>query len=79
MDFQAFWRKNESISQTLTDLAKKVNIICATSSAAESAFSVAGFIQRKHRSNLKSKRLRFSILLREKRKIRALKHKLFPE
>ena len=41
-------------------------------SPSESTFSIAGYLQRKARSNLSSKNLRFSILSKEIEKIREL-------
>ena len=53
----------------LTILVSKTNIVMATSCAAESAFSIAGYLDRKSRSRLSSKTLRFSILSKEEAKI----------
>ena len=41
----------------------------ATSFASESAFSVAGYIQRKERTRLSSKNLRFTILAKQMDKL----------
>ncbi len=41
----------------------------STSCASESAFSIAGYIDRKTRARLSSKTLRYSILTREEEKI----------
>ena len=42
----------------------------ATSCASESAFSIAGYLQRKARSSLSSMTLRFSMLCKESNKIK---------
>jgi hypothetical protein len=49
----------------LFNLLLRTNIICATSVPSESAFSVAGYIQRKERCRLKSKNLRFLMLTKQ--------------
>ena len=41
----------------------------ATSCASESAFSIGGYIDRKNRSRLSGKTLRYSILTKEEEKI----------
>ena len=53
----------------MSAVVKEVCIIMATSCASESAFSVAGYLQRKARSSLSSKALRYSILTKEAPKI----------
>ena len=54
----------------LSATIKAINIICATSCPSEAAFSVAGYIQRKNRSRLSSKNLRYSMMLKEHEKIK---------
>ena len=49
----------------------------STSCAAESAFSIAGYIDRKSRARLSSKILRFSILSKEEEKINNIKQELY--
>ncbi len=48
---------------------KKINIISATSAPSESAFSVAGYIQRRERSRLSSQNLRYSLLTKQADKL----------
>lgn len=57
----------------LKEIVKKVNIICATSCPSESAFSIAGYIERKSRSRLNSKTLRYTILCKEESKIKNIR------
>ena len=52
---------------------RKTNIICATSCASESAFSIAGYIQRRNRSSLSSQVLRYSIMCKDAAKIEEIK------
>ena len=49
--------------------AQRFYIMSATSVASESAFSVAGYIQRKERTRLSSKNLRFTILAKQMDKL----------
>ena len=71
-EIEEFWKKNISIMPKLASLVKKYLIIPGSSVASESAFSIANFIQRKERSSLSSKNLRYSILLRENEKIKTI-------
>jgi hypothetical protein len=48
----------------LARLVRHYCIMPMTSVASESAFSMAGYIQRKHRSSLSATTLRYSMLLR---------------
>ncbi len=48
----------------------------STSCAAESAFSIAGYIDRKSWARLSSKTLRFSILSKEEEKINNIKQEV---
>ncbi|MBY0580648.1 MAG: hAT family dimerization domain-containing protein [Rickettsiales bacterium] len=64
--FDEFWYKYEN---DIPMLASKVREVCtspASSVGPESSFSVANFIHRKERSNLSSRNLRYSMLLKEK-------------
>ena len=49
----------------------------STSCVAESAFSIAGYIDRNSRARLSSKTLRFSILSKEEEKINNIKQELY--
>ncbi|CAF0754591.1 unnamed protein product [Brachionus calyciflorus] len=71
-ELESFWKKNMALLPKLASLVKKISIIPGSSVASESAFSVANFNERKERSSLSSRNLRFSILLREMDKIEKL-------
>ncbi len=72
-NFDEFWKTHGKIIPKMHGSARKTNILCATSCAAESAFSVAGYIQRKNRSSLNSKALRYTMLCKEAEKLKTLK------
>ncbi|CAF4269856.1 unnamed protein product [Rotaria magnacalcarata] len=63
-DFESFWKINQQNLPGLTNLARYYCMMPATSVASESAFSVAGYIQRKTRSSLSPTTLRYLMLLR---------------
>ena len=65
MEFDDFWLRYEKKLPKLYEQAVKTNIILSTSVPAESAFSVAGYIQRKEKSSLSCKNLRFSFLTKQ--------------
>jgi hypothetical protein len=56
----------------MSTMVKETSIVMATSCAFESAFSIAGYLQRKARSSFSSKALRHSLLSREADKIENL-------
>ena len=64
LSFSIFWKKNCSKFPQLASAVRRYFIIPASSVAAESAFSEANFIQRKERSSLSSKNLRYSLILK---------------
>ena len=64
-DFQEYWRSRDQQLSKLSRLVRRYSIMCATSVASESAFSIAGYLQRKQRSSLSPKALRYSMLLRD--------------
>ncbi|CAF1216161.1 unnamed protein product [Adineta ricciae] len=64
-DFAKYWLQEEKNLPKLLQFVKRYNCIPATSVPAESAFSVAGYIQRKTRSSLSTTGLRYSMILRE--------------
>jgi len=64
LSFSNFWKKNSSSIPMLASAVRKYCIIPASSIAVESAFSEANFIQRKERSSLSSKNLRFTLVLK---------------
>ena len=55
-------------------LMKKTNIVNATSVPSESQFSISGYTDRKQRSRLSSKSLRFSMLAKQLPKLEELKN-----
>lgn len=71
-EFEDFWSKNQNKLPILSSVVRKTNIIPATSVASESAFSIAGYVNRKERSGLSSKNLRYSMLLRDENRINLL-------
>ncbi|CAF3321825.1 unnamed protein product [Rotaria sp. Silwood2] len=62
-DFQEYWNKNQNYLPILSRMVRHYCIITITSVASESAFSIAGYIQRKHRSSLSARTLRYSMIL----------------
>lgn len=63
--FSQYWCQNEMFLPNLSKLAKYYSCIPCTSVPSESAFSVAGYIQRKNRMALSSTALRYSMVLRK--------------
>ena len=63
--FREYWCQNEIILPKLSQFVKLYNCISATSVSSESAFSIAGYYQRKVRSSLSSTALRHSMILRQ--------------
>jgi hypothetical protein len=63
-EFQEYWNKNQHYLPLLSRLARHYCIMPITSVASESAFSIAGYIQRKQRCSLSPTTLRYSMLLR---------------
>ena len=64
-DFESFWNEKQNMLPTLSLLVRRYSIIPATSVASESAFSVAGYIQRKQRASLSPTTLRYLMLLKQ--------------
>lgn len=60
-----YWCQNEMFLPNLSKLVKYYNCTPCTSVPSESAFSVAGYIQRKTRMSLSSTALRYSMVLRK--------------
>jgi hypothetical protein len=69
LEFDEFWRQNSSKLPLLTQLVKKYCCIPATSVASESAFSLANYVNRKERSSLSERTLRYTMLLQEESKL----------
>ena len=63
--FKSFWEANNLSLPILSSMIKKYCITPASSVPSESSFSIANFIQRKERSALSSKFLKYSICLRD--------------
>ncbi|CAF5076479.1 unnamed protein product, partial [Rotaria magnacalcarata] len=63
--FSEYWCQHEMLLPQLSQFVKKYNCIPATSVPSESAFSIAGYLQRKARSSLSSTALRYSMVLSE--------------
>lgn len=64
-DFESFWNQKQKLLPTLSLFVRRYNIIPATSVASESAFSVAGYVQRKQRASLSPTTLRYLMLLKK--------------
>ena len=63
-DFQSYWNEKKSVLPILSSFARRFNCMPATSVASESAFSVAGYIDRKQRASLSPTTLRYLMLLK---------------
>ena len=64
-EFSKYWQTFSSKLPILTAFVKRYSLISASSVSAEASFSIANYYQRKERSNLSSKSLRYSMILRE--------------
>jgi len=64
-DFQTYWNEKKSVLPILASYARRYNCIPTTSVASESAFSVAGYVDRKQRSSLSTTTLRYLMLLKQ--------------
>ena len=64
LDFSSFWLAKSNELPLLASFVRKYCAIPASSVASESAFSIANYVQRKERSSLSSKNLRYSMILR---------------
>lgn len=67
--FKEFWMRYRLDLPLLWSLAKQVSCIPASSIASESSFSVANYINRKERSTLSFKQLKYLMLVRDVDKI----------
>ena len=63
-DFQSYWNEKKTVLPILSSFTRRYNCIPATSVASESAFSVAGYIDRKQRASLSPTTLRYLMLLK---------------
>ncbi len=64
-DFSKYWQSYSGQLHILAVFVQHYSIIPASSVSSEAAFSIANYYQRKERSNLSSKSLRYSMILRE--------------
>lgn len=64
--FEGFWNLHHRDLPDMASLARSYNIAPASSVASESLFSIAGYVQRKHRSSLAANTLRYSMVLRDR-------------
>ncbi|CAF3948484.1 unnamed protein product [Rotaria sp. Silwood1] len=64
--FQEFWSSNEKLLPRLARLVRRTNISPITSIASEALFSVANFLNRKQRSGLSSRTLRYLLVLKNR-------------
>ncbi len=74
--FKKFWKLAENELPLLYKLSIKFNTFCSGSVPSESSFSVAGYQQRKERSSLDSKTLRFEMIARQIDKLNEIENKL---
>ena len=65
-DFQQFWISHDQELPRLSSLVRQTNVIPATSISSEALFSVASFLQRKQRSSLSAKTLRYLLVLKNR-------------
>lgn len=67
--FGEFWKRYENSLPILSKIIQKYLITPLSSVPSESAFSYANYIQRKKRSSLSANTLKYSILLKNMKKI----------
>lgn len=65
-NFQKFWSDHDKYLPRLSTLVRRINAIPSTSVASESLFSVASYLNRKHRSSLSSQTLRYLLVLKDR-------------
>ena len=63
--FEQFWNRYKNDIPGMMDLVQSYNIRPATSVPSEGLFSVANYVQRKQRSSLAPKTLKYTMLLRD--------------
>ncbi|CAF1464354.1 unnamed protein product [Adineta steineri] len=64
-DFQTYWNENKDRLPILSSYARRYNCVPTTSTASESAFSIADYIDRKQRASLSTTTLRYLMLLKQ--------------
>ncbi|CAF2789011.1 unnamed protein product [Rotaria sp. Silwood2] len=73
INFQTFWKNNAHALPRLSQLARRYNVIPATSVYLEQAFSVAGAIKNLRRASMSSLSLRSLMILKKKKNIEKLR------
>ena len=71
-EFASFWIQYRERFSRLYNVARRINIVSATSVPSESIFSIAGYVARKQRVSLSSTSLRYSMVLKESHRLDAL-------
>lgn len=74
-NFQEFWVAHDKQLPRLASLVRRVNVIPATSICSEALFSIGNFLQRKQRSSLSSKTLRYLLVLKNRHVLDKFEHK----
>lgn len=65
--FEQFWNRYKHDLPGMIDLVRSYNMRPATSVASEGLFSIANYVQRKQRSSLAPKTLKYTMLLRDQK------------
>ena len=73
-NFQEFWVSHDKQLPRLASLVRRVNVIPATSVCSEALFSVGNFLQRKQRSSLSSRTLRYLLVLKNRHLLDKFEH-----
>ncbi|CAF5197698.1 unnamed protein product [Rotaria magnacalcarata] len=73
INFQTFWKSNYRNLPRLSQLARRYNVVPATSVYLEQTFSVAGAVKNIRRASLSSLSLRSLMILKKKNKIEKLR------
>jgi hAT family C-terminal dimerisation region len=74
-DFAPFWIQHRQRFSRMYKVARRVNIIPATSVPSEFVFSIAGCVARMQRSSLSSVSLRYLMVLKQSYRVDALRAK----
>lgn len=74
-NFQEFWVAHDKQLPRLASLVRRVNVIPTTSICSEALFSIGNFLQRKQRSSLSSKTLRYLLVLKNRHVLDKFEHK----
>jgi hypothetical protein len=65
--FEKFWCRYKNDLPGMTNLVRAYNMRPATSVASERLFSIANYVQRKHRASLAPKTLKYTMVLRDRK------------